>query len=722
MNGPMPVTLTAKPEADFAEIAAAVGISWQGVQKRSIKESWPYREQPGRGGKKRFFPLVSLPKAVRQAIETARLNALHAAATTQGTAVAVTANPGRPMAATTPEPKLLMGSITPPAPDGSVTLRGQMRRAKEDGVLTDIQRARRDASLVLCRALDEAIGVTGCSIKRACREMAERILAAEARQELFEASLTTYVKPRRSGQTASSLAARLQRMYSFYEAGRRAGDVGLYLVPGSVEATGHAPIHIAAFLRFYCRTSRPTVMDAWRDSETWFAAQDLPRPAVDTFYRIQKSLPVTVKYRGRVTGSEWRGLKPYIDRDVSMFKSNDIWVGDGHSFKAKVQHPIHGQPFVPEVTIIIDWVSRKIVGWSVDLAESTVAVSAAFRHAQQQTRARPLVYYSDNGSGQTGKSIDCPIHGTLARQGIAHETGIPGNPQGRGIIERLWQVTTIPLARTYPTCTWKGADKEATRKMLASLNRKDGTAERLLPSFSQFLDDLGAMISRYNLEHEHRELSGNTPEDEYQARFDKDSIVFGPSDADIEMQWMPEVARTPQRGVITLFGNEYARKTLVDELSEGEKVRVRYDIHNADQIYLLHMDGRPIGAAKWNGHKVAAFPVPRIEQLREERAAGKIKRGDKIISEAQAELGRVIEIAPTVEAERVPPIIDYLPPEAFEPRKKPAPEKTILDYLPEKKEVAQETSYMDAVALYFGTGEEGAKDEGGKPPKEAAAE
>jgi putative transposase len=194
----------------------------------------------------------------------------------------------------------------------------------------------------------------------------------------------------------------------------------------------------------------------------------LESPSYGTVVRIEQSLPVTVKYRGRVTGSEWRGLKPYIERDVSMFKSNDIWVGDGHSFKAKVAHPIHGQPYTPEITVMIDWVSRKIVGWSIALSESTVAVSDAFRHAQLQTRARPLVYYSDNGSGQTGKMIDHPIAGTLARQGIAHETGIPGNPQARGIIERLWQVTLIPLARTYATCTWRGADENARNKMIKS--------------------------------------------------------------------------------------------------------------------------------------------------------------------------------------------------------------------------------------------------------------
>ena len=58
----------AGPEADFAEIAAALGIRKQSVHERSTKESWLYREQPGRGGKKRLFPLAALPADVKNAL------------------------------------------------------------------------------------------------------------------------------------------------------------------------------------------------------------------------------------------------------------------------------------------------------------------------------------------------------------------------------------------------------------------------------------------------------------------------------------------------------------------------------------------------------------------------------------------------------------------------------------------------------------------------------
>lgn len=110
---------------------------------------------------------------------------------------------------------------------------------------------------------------------------------------------------------------------------------------------------------------------------------------------------------------------------LNRIRPNDVWIGDGHSFKAKVQHPIHGQPFKPEVTVIIDGCTRMVVGFSFSLAESCVAVADALRIGIKHNGV-PLMYYSDNGGGQTGKTIDHEITGLTARLGIHHETGLPG--------------------------------------------------------------------------------------------------------------------------------------------------------------------------------------------------------------------------------------------------------------------------------------------------------
>lgn len=643
--------------------------SERGIRDWLVKSKWQSREVPS-SGKKGFRLEYQPPKTVMQIIKQRSLKELLQSSPTAGVSESKDLTPNF----------LKNGSVKlkPNFDSNVIQIAGLTRRVKGEENLTDKDRARRDGALVICRAIDEAKQATNCSTKRAIVEMTSHLMQGIASPELVDAANITYTKPRKTGQTAAALISRLQKMYAAFEQGRLSGDVGRYLVAGSRQKEGHSPLLIKAFLIHFCRPSRPPVMEAWKLSLVWFEHHGLQRPAVDTFYRIEKELPVTIKYRGRVTGSEWRSLLPYVKRDVSMFKANDIWVGDGHSFKAKVQSPLHGRPYIPEVTFVRDWVSRKIVGWSVDLAESTIAVSASLRHAMKVTNARPLVYYSDNGSGQTAKLLDCQVHGTLARLGIAHETGIPGNPQGRGIIERLWADTLIALARSYPTFQGHGGDSESIRKMLVDLNKKE--PKTLLPSFVQLLNDVEMVVEDYN-NRPHSALNGLTPNQEYAKKLDVDSLDIGMTSEELDSLWMPEVQRIPQRGLVSLFNNEYALPEMVNLLAEGEQVRVRFDIHDANQVTVLRMDGRFLGIAIWDGHKRAAFPVPYIEMKREERVERKVAKKEKEIAQARQELGI------TIDSEVLVPFVIPMPekePELVKfqiPVEEKLPEKTYAETL-----------------------------------------
>lgn len=658
---------------DAAQIAKELGIKVRMVQIRAAAESWPYTTTAQRGGHKRGYALASLPQDVRNAFAAAELKALARQRIGQATharhAVATV-----PAAAATPA---TTAPTTPPAPapTPALVLRGQARRVAGPGELTDKDRTVVDATLVLCQAVDEAIAETGTSARRACAELAQRICDGRAFDRLVYAARATYLRPRTlvddpqrvGGQ--GPLCQRLQRLHSFYRKGLAEGDPARYLVPAKVALPGElvAHAHRVAFLLHYCRPARPMVSQAWRDSAAWYDGQGLRQPGYDTFVRLEHTLPMLVKNRGRMTGSAWRSLKPYTERDVSMFHANDLWVGDGHTFKATVQSPIHGRAFRPEVTFVLDWVSRKIVGYSVDLAESTIAVSAAFRDAQLRTRARPLVYYSDNGSGQTGKFIDCDVHGTLARQGIAHETGIPGNPQGRGVIERVWAGTLIAQAATYPTFMGKRADAETVRVTAVQVGKdqRAGRISALVPRWDTFLADLEATVEAYNAR-SHSSLGKQTPDQVHLARLDPDSVVFTVDDAEIHTLWMPEARRMPQRGLIELFNNTYFMPGLVDLLGEGEEVRVRFDIHRAERVWVLDSAGRLLGEAKWNGHRRAAFPVAYIDAKRAERVERKVA---KKLGEADAARDELMQTVDALDSTNGAAVIDL--PAMPEPKPQP---------------------------------------------------
>lgn len=616
------------------QLAGMPGLpgTYSAVIRTAKKNLWPNRSKER--GKGLEYPYSALPEATRMHIDRLRMALAGAAGrgATRNVAVAT-----RNVAAGGGDPARAGGGSTAPAVR---TPRALPARP----AVTELDRVRRDAVAILCRAVEAEAMDAGCSALVACLAVADKLCRRELDAVVQQAAEAAYIK-RRGGEYlggAAALGARLQRHMVAFRRGAAEGDPMRYLVPGRPVKQAPDARLLGVFLRAWCRPSRPPVAQVLREIEPVLLASGLAVPSYTALHRLCSRLPVTMKHRGRMTGSEFKALLPYIERDASQLRANDVWVGDGHSFKAKVRHPVHGQPFTPEITFILDWASRKVVGWSIDLAESTIAVSAAFRHAQKLTRARPLVYYSDNGSGQTGKLLDHDITGTLVRQGIAHHTGIPGNPQARGIIERVWDITLIRLAKTYPTCTHRGNDDLTTNRMLKALAKKDfGGVE--VPYFGQLVMDVQACVEEYNLHHRHRSLGGRSPEEVYQERLDPTSIQFGPDDAELVALWMPEMVRTPRRGSVEVFNNRYTLGDLVHLVAEGEKVRVRFDIHDYRAVWLYTMDGAYLGEAAYASHKREVFPQSYRDQLRAKRAKGLIQRGEAQIARAQAELPRAVE-------------------------------------------------------------------------------
>ncbi len=199
-----------------------------------------------------------------------------------------------------------------------------------------------------------------------------------------------------------------------------------------IESYGWLPM----FMQFHNIPSAPKLAHSYRRFVQWAEAENMPVndvPNLSMVRRVWDKLPLIMQERGRKTGAAYKSLLPYVKRDWGALKPNDVWIGDGHSFKAKVAHPVHGRPFKPEVTVIIDGCTRFVVGFSVSLAESCVAVSDALRIGVKHF-GLPIIYYSDNGGGQTGKTIDHEITGITSRLGIRHETGIAGNPSFTALV------------------------------------------------------------------------------------------------------------------------------------------------------------------------------------------------------------------------------------------------------------------------------------------------
>ncbi|EDK0165901.1 transposase [Salmonella enterica] len=482
---------------------------------------------------------------------------------------------------------------------------------------------------------------------------------------LLQAAAVTANAKRGSGRTISRDP--LYQWVLKYSQAQNAAERLLLLAPGKREEMKVEEISwLADFLAQYRQSNGRPMTEAYEDfvaewnrrhAEEPYMLQIVP--SYDAIRRVMKKLPEVTKQKGRVTGSEYRQLEGFTRRDWLQMPVNYVWIGDGHGMKLKCAHPIHGRPFSPEVTFVIDGATRFIVGWSMDLAENVFAVAGAIQHGIRN-HGKPFIYYSDNGSGETADVLDKEVVGILPRLGVNHPTGIAGNPQGRGIIERLNRTLPMRIARKYRTYFGKGADRETLRKLNRdlrsafntlqqgkNLNAKQRAAMRDLPSWSELCEAVREGVEWYN-NRPHSELpmkaSGKhfSPAEYRKKRLaEEDTEIEWLSDVELRDMFRPMVEKPVRRCEIHWLNNIYYAPELRDE--HGRKVLISYDIHDASKITVRRLDGSFICEAIWNGNKRAAFPVTAEYHKHQQRIKGMRKRAEDKLRDAEDENINVLE-------------------------------------------------------------------------------
>jgi putative transposase len=472
----------------------------------------------------------------------------------------------------------------------------------------------------------------------------------------------------RKGKTRTGISVRcLQEWVTVCRTTENGGERLALLAPGHLKAKVPEQIGwMVDFLPHWRSLNGPCMQAAYRLFKAEWDARYADQPAMQaaipsyhTVNRAMKKFPRRELARGRVSGSAARALEVYQKRDWSQMPVNGCWISDGKSLNMKVAHPTHGQPFTPELTLIIDGRTRYVVGWSLSLAESMLAVADAYRFAMKH-HGKPLFVYSDNGGGQTNLAFDDEITGIFPRMGIRHMTGIPGNPQARGIIERLNGVIPLAIAQKFATFNGTGADSEHVRitqrgidsamnalKNGKTLNAIQQKAIGKLPSWQQLLDAIAVEIDVYNHSHEHSELPKYNGRYLTPAQYRK-AVLEAEGDEieyltalELREVFMLERKPTASRGWITVNNNEYFAEELINV--DGEKVRAAFDMHDAREVIVRRMDGSYLCTAVWNGNKVAAVPVSEMEKAQQARTKRRLARVEKKAEEILAEGREVLE-------------------------------------------------------------------------------
>jgi len=604
MNTSISVQATG-PEADFTEISAALNVSPQAVQKRSIKEGWAYREQTVRGGKKRLFPISSLPKPVRETLQTARLSSIQldlfvssSGANTTHTAAA---------------PALSGGTVT------TTTVAAGLSIPCAD--LTDAQRQERDARTGIVAAIHRFQAKSGCSQEAAITTLLTLARTGNA-DPIINNALRLARDPRgRAGDGLPSVRT-IKRWLSAKD-----------LAPKAPKADMSIPPWAATFLRLYQVPQKPSVDSAYADAcHVW---NDQERPSIHQVRRFLGKLGTVTRERGRMGPRELKNIQPFIRRSFDQLEPNDVWSADGHTFDAEVQHPLHGRPFRPEITSIIDIATRRVTGWSVDLAESGLAVVDAIRYGVTRVGI-PAIFYVDNGSGYKNAMMLDETTGLMGRLRISMENSLPYNSQARGVIERLHQTLWVTAAKQLPSYIGAAMDREARLEQfkLSRKALKSGGTMPLIPwdVFVAFVED---KVAAYNAR-PHRTLKGSSPDLVWRAFELRGWNPESVTDDAIATLFRPRVTRVIQRGEINLFGNRYFSRELTE--FHGTNAQIAYDIHDPMKVWVYTPEGRLICEAEADGNRRHYFPVPVVQQARERRAKGRLARVDAKREEILEEL------------------------------------------------------------------------------------
>ncbi|MGD9611218.1 MAG: Mu transposase C-terminal domain-containing protein, partial [Desulfovibrionaceae bacterium] len=421
-----------------------------------------------------------------------------------------------------------------------------------------------------------------------------------------------------------------RRLYDWCRMFAEGGEAAL--APRHPGKDMRVPDWAPAFLAIWQRPQKPTVADAYKEFKDAYKG-DIP--SIFAVHRFLKKMALSSREAGRCTGNALLKLRPHKHRKTGEMWPGDIYTADGTTLDAEIQHPIHGQPFKPEVTGVIDVATRRCVGISIGENENAFVVLDALRMACLYGGI-PCFFYADNGPGYINDLISGEGTGMMDRLDIEMINAIPNRPQGKGLMERAVQTLCVPVAKRFATCSHADMDHDAAHKVF-KITRADVKAHgksKLLPTFEEFKRVLLNEVDRYNAR-PHRALpfivdaaTGKrrhlTP-DEYWNSFKARGFMPLPvPDVYKEELFMPGLPRKVASGWVRLYNGQYFAKELED--FHGDYVEVRYDIWDSSQVYCWTTNGEKICTAKLDGNAIDYLPKAQIEAARERRDTGKIAR------------------------------------------------------------------------------------------------
>lgn len=325
--------------------------------------------------------------------------------------------------------------------------------------------------------------------------------------------------------------------------------------------------------------------------------------------------------------------KAYIRRSTENALAGDVYVADGYRADIYLAHPVTGDLWRPELTVGMDLHSRYIVAWRADEHEGTIAVQNMWAEAFARWGHVPPFLYIDNGSGYKNKLMSDEAVGFYQRAGIEQIIhSIPGNPHGKGWIERFFRIVKDDFLKLWRPEFYCGHDMASE---VAQLTVREIKAKRLQPpTLQEFAEAFNAWLDRYH-ERQHPENKDVT-----RASLWAELVPIPPHATVFELKRQVAQLRV-RRGMLKHEKRMYRHIDLLP--FNGTDVLLEYDLMCNEVAVIRTINGRWICDAHLV-KSIDAVNTNRLEEKRQASAESAIKRLNKKMDEQMARAGRVIDM------------------------------------------------------------------------------
>ena len=603
-------TVTAK------EIAEALGINERSVQRRAIKEAWPFQKRSGRGGGNVYI-VASLPESIHIALVQHTAQKRHSLISLPGggRSNSIPSVQNFSLAPMPAEP------VLPPAVLEKGALKADLVRtyleAKEWGRKHGKSIAQtREAFIigyntgVICPGLCEQLGpISWKSLERWSLEL--------RRADYDSSSIAPRYGLHRRGHTVVTQAESDHLLGLLLNQHQFKIGTAINLIKFEMARQGIASPSSPGTLRNFA--------EAWRreNADVWTLAREGQKALIDK-------------------------IAPYLRRDSSVLAVGDVLIADGHRLNFRVKHPLHGRPCRASLICFEDWASRDIAGYSIMLEEDIAAVHLALYRAMLRLGKFPRCVLLDNGKAFKSKIFTSEIDlstsgasGLYGRLGILTTFAQPYNARSKPI-ESFFKTMGLSFEKAASSYCGSSIGQKPAR-----MHRNEKYMQALQPERVLTMEEAsGLFVSWLNTFYrlnKHSGLSGRTPAEVFAAG-------QGPGLEHERVRYLmmhAEVATLGNNG-ITRFGGEYNSKELY---GLRDRVLIRYDWHDLRAIWVYRLDGTFVCEAKRQGKVHPMFSLiggkdaPGYSEFKQalHNKTALIKSTNRVVAE-MSKLGRISDV------------------------------------------------------------------------------